>query len=620
MKRRKISLGASPSEEGRCRFTVWAPFVDRMELRLVSPDERSADMKKDAEGYHSVVLEDAGPGTRYLYRLDGGNERPDPASRFQPQDVHGPSEVVGENFPWEDQAWFNLPLQDYIVYELHVGAFTREGTFDAVVGQLDDLKDLGVTAIEIMPVAQFPGSRNWGYDGVYPFAAQASYGGPEGLKRLVNASHGKGLAVVLDVVYNHLGPEGSYIREFGPYFTDRYRTPWGEAINFDGADSDHVRRFFIENALYWLASFHIDALRLDAVHAILDHSPTPFLQELGSAVQEQSRRLNRPFYLMPESASNDSRIIRPLELGGFGLDCQWNDDFHHALHALLTKERFGYYQDFGNFKDIAKAYCEGFVYSGQYSPYRRRRHGNSSLDVPAERFVVFVQNHDQVGNRMRGERLSALVSFEGQKLAAGALLLSPFVPLLFMGEEYGETAPFPYFISHTDPDLVEAVRKGRKEEFSAFEWEEEPPDPQDEATFARAKLNRGLRLDEGRNKILYALYRELIGLRKEIDSLATLKKDRMEVKAFELEKLLLVRRWSPSDEIFVLFNFSEDQVAKTIPLPEADWEKRIDSAEGRWGGPGSLKEAVLSSSGERASLTLSPLSFALYCRGLKDTR
>jgi len=338
--------------------------------------------------------------------------------------------VVDPDFRWDDHLWEGIPLQAYVLYEIHVGTFTPEGTFDAVITHLDELKELGITAIELMPNAQFSGARNWGYDGVFPFAVQSSYGGPWGLKRLVNACHQKEVAVVLDVVYNHLGPEGNYLGDFGPYFTDRYRTPWGHAINFDGPHSDEVRRFFIENALYWITEFHIDALRIDAVHAILDFSAEHFLRELASAVNKRARSLNRRVYIIAESALNDTEVIRSRKLGGHGLDAQWNDDFHHALHTLLTKEEKGYYKDFGRFKHLVKAFSDGFVYSGEYSPYRGRRHGNSSRHIPADRFVVFAQNHDQVGNRMRGERLSSLVSFEGLKLAAGTVILSPYIPLL----------------------------------------------------------------------------------------------------------------------------------------------------------------------------------------------
>ncbi len=494
----RTSLGATYYGDGRCRFLVWAPLAERVEIRQLSPQERSAALEKLPQGYHRAVLTDFDPSGRYVYRLykiqaKEPVERPDPASRFQPEGVHGPSQVVDAEFDWEDADWHGLPLSQYIIYELHVGTFTPAGTFDAVIAHLDELRDIGITAVELMPVAQFPGTRNWGYDGTYPFAAQNSYGGPQGLKRLVNACHRKGLAVILDVVYNHLGPEGNYLRDFGPYFTDFYQTPWGEAVNFDGPYSDDVRRFFMENALYWVEDCHIDALRLDAVHAILDFSARPFLEELARTVHRAAERLNRRIYCIAESALNDTRIIRPRELGGFALDAQWNDDFHHALHALLTGEQTGYYQDFGRLHQLARAWRRGFVYDGQYSGYRQRAHGNSSRNIPAQQLVVFAQNHDQIGNRMLGERLSRLVSFEDLKLAAGLVLLSPFIPLLFMGEEYGETAPFQYFIDHSDPELVNAVREGRRREFAAFGWEEEPPDPQDEATFLRSKLDRSLR-------------------------------------------------------------------------------------------------------------------------------
>jgi maltooligosyltrehalose trehalohydrolase len=608
----QVSLGATYLGEGRCQFRVWAPSVEKVELNIVSPRKRTIPLDEEEHGYHYVVAEGVNPGDRYLYRLNGQEERPDPASRFQPEGVHGSSQVVDPDFPWKDDTWFGLPLQDYVIYELHVGTFTLEGTFEAIISHLDELKDLGITALELMPVAQFPGNRNWGYDGVYPFAVQGSYGGPNGLKRLVNTCHVKGIAVVLDVVYNHLGPEGNYLWDFGPYFTDRYKSLWGCAINFDGPHSDAVRRFFVENAIHWVREFHMDALRIDAVHAILDFSAQPFLEELASAVHEEAKRLNRRTYLVGESALNDTRVIQPRELGGYGLDAQWNDDFHHALHTLLTGERTGYYQDFGDLRDLAKAFYEGFVYSGQYSSYRRRRHGNSSQDIPAHRFVVFAQNHDQVGNRMQGERLSQLVCLERTKLAAGVVLLSPFIPLLFMGEEYGETASFPYFISHSDRALIEAVRRGRREEFAAFGWDGEPPDPQDEETFSRARLDHNLRR-EGPHRILLELHRELIQLRKDIPALASLNKDNMEVSDYGTEEGLVIRRWVATDEAVACFHFGKASATKRLPLPEGRWTKRLDSADKRWGGPGSKVPAEITCGGETA-LNLSPYSFFLFLR------
>ncbi len=367
------TLGALLQDDGSCRFCVWAPQVQSLEVHLLDPFERLVEMRRDEQGYFEIVIDDLAPGTDYFFRLDGTTDRPDPASRYQPQDVHGPSQVVDPRFAWDDPHWFGLPLSDYIFYELHVGTFTPEGTFAAIIPHLDELVALGITAIEIMPVAQFPGSRNWGYDGVLPYAVQNSYGGPAGLKILVNACHQRGIAVVLDVVYNHLGAEGNYLSNYGPYFTDRYRTPWGSAINFDGPHSDEVRRYFIENALVWITEFHIDALRLDATHAMLDFSANTFLETLVAAVHAQAERLNRRVYVIAESDRSDDRLLRSPEVGGYGLDAQWSDELHHALHTLLTGEQFGYYQDYGSFRQLAQAFRQGFLYSGEYSPFRKRR-------------------------------------------------------------------------------------------------------------------------------------------------------------------------------------------------------------------------------------------------------
>jgi maltooligosyltrehalose trehalohydrolase len=613
----KTALGATYYGDGRCRFLVWAPLAERVEVRTVSPRMRDVPLERHPRGYHRAVLEDCLPSERYVYRLFKGQaadpiERPDPASRCQPDGVHGPSQVVDPHFSWEDADWRGLPLSKYIIYELHVGTFTPGGTFDAAIDYLDELKDLGITAVELMPVAQFPGSRNWGYDGVYPFAVQNTYGGAQGLKRLVNACHLKGLAVILDVVYNHLGPEGNYLRDFGPYFTDFYQTPWGEAVNFDGPHSDDVRRYFIENALYWLEECHIDALRIDAVHAILDFSARPFLELLARTVQCAAERLNRRIHCIAESALNDTRIIRPRELGGFAIDAQWNDDFHHALHALLTGEQTGYYRDFGGLHYLSRAWRRGFVYEGQYSRFRQRTHGNSSRSIPARQLVVFAQNHDQIGNRMLGERLSRLVSFESLKLAAGLVLLSPFIPLLFMGEEYGETAPFQYFIEHSDMELVNAVRAGRRREFEAFGWQADPPDPQDEATFLSAKLDRSMR-ETSLGRILPDFYRELIRLRKEIASLAQLSKKHLNVVADDDHQILFARRWAGSDEAFLIFGCNSRQITMPVPLPAGRWKKILDSADQRWLGPGSSLSDEIESNG-RIEATVAPHSVVLFVR------
>jgi maltooligosyltrehalose trehalohydrolase len=611
---RELGLGATYLGEGRCQFNVWAPLVQKVEVHVSFPHELLVPLHSAERGYHRGVVEGMKPGALYLYLLDVGKERPDPASRYQPNGVHGPSQVVDSSFPWDDEGWSGIPLESYLIYELHVGVFTGEGTFEAIIPRLDELKDLGITAVELMPVAQFPGKCNWGYDGVYPFAVQSSYGGPGGLKNLVNACHHRGLAVILDVVYNHLGPEGNYLADFGPYFTDRYRTPWGPAINFDGPYSDEVRRFFIENALYWTTEFHIDALRIDAVHAILDFSAKPFLEELAVAVHERAGQLDRHIHLFAESALNDTRIVRSHELGGYGLDAQWNDDFHHALHTLLTDERDGYYQDFGEFRHLVKAFREGFVYSGQHSAYRARRHGNSSREIPAYRFVVSAQNHDQIGNRMLGERLARLVSFEALKLAAGAVMLSPYIPLVFMGEEYCEESPFLYFVSHSDPHLIEAVQRGRKEEFQAFQWQGEPPDPQSSETFLQCKLRWDQRYG-GKYDILFRLYKQLIYLRKSMPALAHLDKERLEISGMEGERLLLFRRWHDSSQVFCVMNFNRSNGELPTNLPIGKWKKVIDSSERTWEGPGTLLPKVIE---DRQSITLKPLSFALYERGISE--
>jgi maltooligosyltrehalose trehalohydrolase len=382
-----------------------------------------------------------------------------------------------------------------------------------VIARLPDLAQLGVTAVELMPVAAFPGARNWGYDGVHPYAPHVAYGGPDGLRRLVSAAHRAGIAVILDVVYNHLGPEGNYLAEFGPYFTERYHTPWGAAMNFDGPDSDEVRRYVIDNALYWITEYHLDGLRLDAVHAIYDFSARHLLEELATAVHRQAELLGRSVLVIAESDLNDPRLVRSIEAGGYGLDGQWNDDFHHAVHARLTDERSGYYADFGRTAAIAASLANRFVLDGRWSTFRRRRHGAPAADVPADRFVVAIQNHDQVGNRAMGERLGALLDARRRRLAAAILLCAPYVPLLFMGEEYDEPHPFQYFVSHGDRDLVKAVREGRRREFADFEWRDGVPDPQAEETFETSKLQWALRTRRRHAQIL-ALYQDLLAVRK----------------------------------------------------------------------------------------------------------
>jgi maltooligosyltrehalose trehalohydrolase len=603
-----MRVGASYTA-GTCEFVVWAPLRRNLCLRLVAPEERMIRMSEDEQGYWHTTVGDLSPRALYYFRLEDERDRPDPASHFQPEGVHGPSGVIDhESFRWDDNEWEGIALPEMIMYELHVGAFTPEGTFDAVIARLPEMKDLGVNAIEIMPVAQFPGERNWGYDGAYPFAVQNSYGGVDGLKRLVNACHGSGIAVILDVVYNHLGPEGNYLWDYGPYFTDKYKTPWGWAINFDDEYSNEVRNFFIENALHWFRHYHIDALRLDAVHGISDLSSRPFLQELADTIREFSLRHGRKIYLLAESDLNDAKVIRPREVGGYGIDGQWCDDFHHSLHTLLTGEKEGYYLDFGTVEHLDKSIREGFVYSGQYSAYRKRNHGNSSKDIPAGQFVVFSQNHDQVGNRMLGERLSSLVSFEGLKLAAGTVLLSPYIPLLFMGEEYGEENPFLYFVSHTDADLVDAVRKGRKTEFKAFLWKGELPDPQDPETFRKSRIEWEKR-HRGKHKVLLDLYKTLIRIRKESPCFSTLDKELMVSYCLEDKNILFMRRWKNMSHAFAIFNFNKTDVSLAAPVPEGNWSKVLDSSDKIWEGPGSFVPDKIKPGDD---IKIKSLSFTLF--------
>jgi maltooligosyltrehalose trehalohydrolase len=604
-------LGAWQLEDGRSAFKVWAPNAKQVEVNICGHN-RTLTLTPEPLGYHSGVFSEIDPNAVYMYRLNRDKERADPASRFQPEGVFGPSQVIRlSDYRWTDRLWRGLELKDFILYELHVGTYTSAGTLDAIAGQLPALKALGITAIELMPLAQFSGTRNWGYDGVFPFSVQNSYGGPRSLQRLVDACHGQGLAVVLDVVYNHIGPEGNFLADFGPYFTDRYQTPWGQAINFDGPHSDEVIRFFIENALMWLEDFHIDALRLDAIHGIFDRSAQPFLALLSSAVEELANRTGRKIYLIAESDLNDSRVVAPRDHGGYGLHAQWNDDFHHALHSLQTGEQFGYYRDFGSLRDLERSLKNGYVYTGQYSKYRRRRHGNSSHSIRPSQLVVFSQNHDQIGNRMFGERSSALLTLEAQKLSAGIVLLSPYLPLLFMGEEYGEPAPFQYFTSHTDAKLAQAVREGRRSEFSAFYREGEPPDPQAESTFVSSKLYHGHR-DRGQHRALWDFYRELIRLRKEEPPLRELDASILEVRVHDSSNSLEMQRSYGSDSLFVVFNFGERAV-ESGSVPPGDWATCLDSADKRWMGPGSKLPTAFTAAG-KLSLTLHPKSFCVLKR------
>jgi maltooligosyltrehalose trehalohydrolase len=492
-------------------LTVWAPDAASVDVVLAS----GRVAMQPAEGGWWVSALAVPASTDYRFSVDGADPVPDPRSPWQPTGVLGPSRTVEHGtFAWTDDRWQAPPLASAVIYELHIGTFTPTGTFDAAIARLDHLRELGITHIELMPVNEFPGARGWGYDGADLFAPHHAYGGPDGLKRLVDACHARGLAVLIDVVYNHLGPTGNFLARFGPYFTSRYATPWGDAVNLDGPGSDGVRRFICDNALMWLRDYHADGLRLDAVHALIDTSAIHILEQLAMEVHALEATLGRHLVLVAESDLNDPRVVRGRESGGYGIDAQWSDDFHHALHVALTGERRGYYEDFESLRHLAEALERTFVYRGSYSAYRKRVHGRSPDGLPPARFVHCMQNHDQIGNRACGERSSHLMSMGRLKMAAALVLLPPYVPLLFQGEEWGATAPFQYFTQHEDPDLGRAVSEGRRREFAAFGWRaDDVPDPQAEQTFIRSRLD-WTELAREPHRSLLAWHRDLIGLRR----------------------------------------------------------------------------------------------------------
>jgi maltooligosyltrehalose trehalohydrolase len=498
---------------------VWAPRAECTVDVLLG--KRRIPLERRENGWWEGAPDALEHGTEYAFSLDGLPPRPDPRSPWQPEGPHGPSRWVDHaRHEWQDDGWQPPAWQSAVVYELHIGAFTPEGTLDSAIEHLDDLVELGVSHLELMPVAEFPGAHGWGYDGVDLYAVESSYGGPEALKRFVGAAHARGLAVLLDVVYNHFGPDGNYLMEFGPYLTDRYHTPWGDAVNLDGAGSDEVRRFFIDNAIQWLRDYHLDGLRLDAVHALIDTSAKHFLEQLSEEVDELEAELGRPLVLVAESDLGDPRIVRPREEHGYGMDAQWNDESRHALHVTLTREQDGIHGDFSGLRDLCTAISEVFVYQGQRSAFRERGHGRPVGGLPRSKFVSFMQNHDQTGNRAKGERSSHLLEPDALKVAAALVLLGPNVPMLFFGEEWAASTPFLYFADHQDPELAEAVRQGRRREFAAFGWpEEDVPDPGAVETFQRSKLDWAER-DKPPHSELLEWHRRLIRVRRELPHLA----------------------------------------------------------------------------------------------------
>jgi maltooligosyltrehalose trehalohydrolase len=578
------------SDNNVCEFRIWAPKAKSLHL-VINGQPQPVPMNRQNYGYWSNRIEDVSPGLRYKYQINDAESYPDPASLSQPDGVHGASEAIDlRDFQWDDNKWKGIPLKEMIQYELHPGTFTPEGNFSGVRSKIEYLKHLGVNTIELLPVAQFSGQRNWGYDGVYPFAVQNIYGGAKGLMELVNECHRNELAVILDVVYNHFGPEGNYSSVFGYYFSGKYSTPWGQPVNFDGAHSDAVRNFVVQNALMWCRDFRIDGLRLDAVHAIYDFSAKHIMQELAENIEELGRETGREYCLVAESNLNDVRYIKPVSSGGYGLDGQWSDDFHHAVHTLATGEKNGYYADFGEPGQLSKAIKDAFIFDGVYSKFRRKTYGNSTRDAEGGQFVIFSQNHDQVGNRLHGDRLISSAGFELAKVIAATMFLAPNVPMLFMGEEYGERNPFYYFVSHLDPELNRLVREGRKKEFSDF-YDEEALDPDDAETFEASKLSWNID-DDDEKKGMFGFYREMIRLRKSHQVLRITDKDNLEIT--EHGKVFHLERWQGNQKITAFLNYGDEATDYTYaPGHEHQMKKILDSGERQWNGAGNVYPEVL---------------------------
>ncbi|MCB1181340.1 MAG: malto-oligosyltrehalose trehalohydrolase [Chlamydiia bacterium] len=579
----ELDFGASVQKNGTTRFKVWAPYHSSLTLKVIkSFTSFSIPMDQERKGVFCCQSDRALEGDRYVYKFTNGLERPDPVSRYLPMGVHGPTEIMDSNgFEWSDEGWKGINLHQMIFYELHVGAFSRAGNFEGVIDKLNYLKQLGINCIELMPLAEFPGRWNWGYDGVSPFAVTKNYGGPIGLKRLVNAAHEQGIAVCLDVVYNHLGPEGNYLGEFGPYFSQTYRTPWGQPFNYDGAFSDDVRHYVIQNALYWVEEYHLDLLRLDAIHGMFDFSATTLLMELKKAFNEASKRLNRKIFLTAESNLNDARIVKIEELGGLGLDAIWNDDFHHATHVTLTHEKTGSYQDYLWLSDLAKALKDRFVYDWRYSPFRKKHYGNSAKGIPYRAFIGFVQNHDQIGNRPLGERLAVMMPFSRLKLAAALTATTPFLPLLFMGQEYGEKRPFEYFVDYENEKLMRSVFEGRKREFK-----QEMPFPGKDAFF-RSHLSWNL--DKHEHLALLNLYKSLFAWRKNHLPVAEASDDEVNVyhnveeQWIGWEYLTCDRKW-----VAVFIHFDKRTIQMPLPFENCPCKKIWNTDELIYGGKNSV--------------------------------
>ncbi|MCL7987005.1 malto-oligosyltrehalose trehalohydrolase [Sphingobacterium sp. lm-10] len=582
----KINYLGVRTEADGAHISLWAPSAKTVHCQIEGQDTRIT-LNQSKYGYWEASTHVLKVGDQYRFVLDG-DAYADPASYYQPEGVHGPSEVVDLSFAWTDAKYEVPALKDFIIYELHIGTFTQTHDFQGTIDKLPYLKKLGINAIEVMPIGQFPGERNWGYDGVFPFAVQASYGGPKAFQQLVDAAHAHDIAIVLDVVYNHFGPEGNYAPHYGPYFTEKYGTPWGSAINFDDAHSNGVRDFVLANVRMWFEDFHVDALRIDAAHALKDSSASHILQDIRKETNAWISEQETKHYLIVECDLNDRRYLEPLEKNGYAMDGQWVDEFHHALRVAAGGKPDGYYADFHGIADLAKAFQHAYVYTGQYSEHRQKFFGSDSTGLAGERFVVFSQNHDQTGNRMLGERSSMLFSSDMQRLMALAVIASPYVPMLFMGEEWSASTPFQYFVHHSDEELIEAVRKGRKEEFKSFHTEAEAPDPQAQSTFTDCVLN-WTEQDSGSHRQMLAYYEALLAFRKSNSILRQVDRSLLTVQ-YDEAKSVIVLSYTFEDQLMVgMLNFSTD--AQVITLDNAHSFERIwDTSDPAWGGSGPIQD------------------------------
>ncbi len=586
-----------------CEFTVWAPNATNVKLAL-EDGKQLVDMTSLGNGYWATQLK-VEPKLEYMFKLDSNPSKPDPASHFQPKGVFGPSKVVDhEKYVWKDNSWRGLEFKDLVFYEVHVGTFTPQGTLNAMKERIAELADFGVTAVELMPVTQFSGNRGWGYDGVFPFALQNTYGEPDDLKALVDECHKHHLAVFLDFVYNHIGPEGNILEDYAPYFTNKRMTTWGPTLNIDSSNGSGVRNYFLENTLHWFRDYHIDGIRLDAILWIVDNSPKHFLAELNQAVKKYSQETGRQMYMIAETGYNEPTVLTSSEAGGYGFDAQWLDDYHHALFSALTGENRSYYVDFTKIEHLADALTDAYVYVKKPPEFRRRKPEESFRQIPASKLVVFSQNHDQIGNRLQGDRLTAISGLEAAKVAAGLVLLSPYIPLIFMGEEYGETTPFLFFTNYQDKGLGEAIREGRKKEFTDFHWTGNVPDPQNIECFTKSKIKWEKR-SQGVNSKIAEYYKALISLRKNVP-VFQVDKDR-KIKTVNIQgNVLLVEKQKNTSKAHIIANLGKETQTLQIQF-EANSQKVLDSTNPFFAGSGlGLPEKPLS------NMKMPGLCFAVY--------